>query len=83
VIKTGRITCVGNCQTAGVDRVIDAQGKTIIPGWVDMHAHHHRESGGITPTHNFESAVYLGYGVTTTLDPSTWEEEVFSARGND
>jgi len=77
VIKSGRITCVGNCQTAGVDRVIDAKGKTIIPGFVDMHAHHHRESGGITPTHNFESAVYLAYGVTTTLDPSTWEEEVF------
>ncbi len=57
--------------------MIDAKGKTIIPGFVDMHAHHHRESGGITPTHNFESAVYLAYGVTTTLDPSTWEEEVF------
>ena len=52
VAKAGRITCVGECSTAGVSQVIDAQGKTIIPGWVDMHAHHHRESGGITPTHN-------------------------------
>ncbi len=77
VAKAGRITCVGNCPTAGVDRVIDAKGKTIIPGFVDMHAHHHRESGGITPTHNFESAIYLAYGVTTTLDPATWSEEVF------
>jgi len=77
VAKAGRITCVGTCPTSGVDRVIDAKGKTIIPGFVDMHAHHHRESGGITPTHNFESAVYLAYGVTTTLDPSTWSEEVF------
>lgn len=77
VAKAGRITCVGECSIAGVSQVIDAQGKTIIPGWVDMHAHHHRESGGITPTHNFESAIYLAYGVTTTLDPSTWSEEVF------
>jgi len=77
VVKAGRITCVGTCATTGVDHVVNAKGKTIIPGFVDMHAHHHRESGGITPTHNFESAVYLAYGVTTTLDPSTWSEEVF------
>jgi len=77
VVKAGRISCVGTCSTAGISRVIDAKGKTIIPGWIDMHAHHHRESAGITPTHNFESAVYMAYGVTTTLDPSTWSEEVF------
>jgi Tol biopolymer transport system component len=77
VAKAGRITCVGDCSTADVSQVIDAQGKTIIPGWIDMHAHHHRESAGITPTHNFESAIYLAYGVTTTLDPATWSEEVF------
>ncbi len=77
VIKAGRITCVGTCPTTGVDGVIDAKGKTIIPGFVDMHAHHHRESGGITPSRSFESSVYLAYGVTTTLDPATWSEEVF------
>jgi Tol biopolymer transport system component/imidazolonepropionase-like amidohydrolase len=77
VAKNGRITCVGTCSTNGVAQVIDAKGKTIIPGWIDMHAHHHREAAGITPTHNFESAVYLAYGVTTTLDPSTWSEDVF------
>lgn len=77
VAKAGRITCVGECSTAGVNQVIDAKGKTIIPGWVDMHAHHYRETAGITPTHDFESAIYLAYGVTTTLDPSTWSEEVF------
>jgi Tol biopolymer transport system component len=77
VVKNARIACVGTCSTAGVSQIVNAKGKTIIPGWIDMHAHHHRESGGITPTHNFESAVYLAYGVTTTLDPSTWSEEVF------
>jgi Tol biopolymer transport system component len=77
VVKAGRITCVGTCPTAGVSQVINAKGKTIIPGWIDMHAHHHRESAGIAPMRNFESAIYLAYGVTTTLDPSTWEEDVF------
>ena len=78
VVKAGRIVCVGACSTAGADKVVDCKGKTIIPGWVDMHAHHHREAAGITPSRNFESAVYLAYGVTTTLDPAAWTQEVFS-----
>ncbi len=71
VVKAGRITCVGSCSTTGADRVINASGKTIIPGWVDMHAHHHREHMAMMPANNFESAIYLAYGVTTTSDPST------------
>ncbi len=71
VIKAGRIICVGSCSTSGVEKVVSVSGKTIIPGWVDMHAHHHREHFGMMPKHNFESAIYLAYGVTTTSDPST------------
>jgi Tol biopolymer transport system component len=78
VVRGGRIQCVGACSTAGADRVVDCKGKTIIPGFVDMHAHHHSESAGITPSRTFESAVYLAYGVTTTLDPAAWSQEVFS-----
>jgi Tol biopolymer transport system component len=76
VVKDGRIVCVGECNTAGAT-VIDARGKTIIPGWVDMHAHHHRENTGMVPPHNWESAIYLAYGVTTTLDPAPWSQNVF------
>jgi Tol biopolymer transport system component len=79
VVRAGRIACVGDCATAGVDRVLDVKGKTIIPGWIDMHAHHHREYSGILPEHSFESASYLAYGVTTTLDNSMWSQIVFPA----
>ena len=77
VVKGSRITCVGKCSTAGADRVINASGKTIIPGFVDMHSHHYREWRGMRPPHDFEQAIYLAYGVTTTMDVSTWSQNVF------
>jgi Tol biopolymer transport system component/imidazolonepropionase-like amidohydrolase len=77
IVKDDRIVCVGSCDASRADRTIDAQGKTIIPGFIDMHAHHYREYNGITPPHDFEHAAYLAYGVTTTLDPSAWSQNVF------
>ena len=58
-------------------RSINASGKTIIPGFVDMHAHHYREWRGMRPKHDFEQAIYLAYGVTTTLDPSMYSQNMF------
>ena len=77
VVKGSRIACVGACSTSGVDKVINAAGKTIIPGFVDMHAHHYREWRGMRPKHDFEQAIYLAYGVTTTLDPSMYSQNMF------
>ncbi|MBY0491120.1 MAG: amidohydrolase family protein [Gemmatimonadaceae bacterium] len=77
VSKAGRITCVGSCSTAGADRVVNASGKTIIPGLVDMHSHHYREWRGMRPRHDFEQAIYLAYGVTTTMDVSMWSQNMF------
>jgi Tol biopolymer transport system component len=77
VAKAGRITCVGSCSTAGVDRVVNANGKTIMPGLVDMHSHHYREWRGMRPRHDFEQAIYLAYGVTTTMDVSMWSQNMF------
>jgi Tol biopolymer transport system component len=77
VIKAGRITCVGRCSTAGVDRVVDVGGKTVMPGWVDMHAHHHVEMAGVEAVHDFQNAIYLAYGVTTTHDPASISMNAF------
>jgi len=79
VVEDGWIRCAGaDCSTANVDRVVEVDGRTIIPGFVDMHAHHHRDHTGVIPRHNWESAVYLAYGVTTTLDNSMWSQNVFT-----
>jgi hypothetical protein len=77
VVDGSRIACVGSCSLQGVTRTIDVRGKTIIPGFVDMHAHHYREWRGIRPRHDYEQAIYLAYGVTTTLDVSMWSQNMF------
>ncbi len=79
VIEGSRIACVGECDTVGADRTMDMTGKTIIPGFVDMHAHHYREHKGLIPKRDFESAVYLAYGVTANLDNSMWSQNVFAS----
>jgi len=73
VVVTGtRLRCVGDCDAAGADRVIDVTGKTIIPGLIDHHAHHlDREPDGVIDRQRASSGAYLAHGVTTILDPAT------------
>ncbi len=76
VVTGNRIECVGECDIRGVDRVIDARGKTIIPGLIDAHSHPQWDSG-LLRTHHPGLAAYLAYGITTVFDPSASEESVF------
>ncbi len=77
VVEGARIACAGTCDTSGAERVIDATGKTIIPGFIDMHSHHYREHRGFRPLRDYEVAIYLAYGVTTSLDNSMWSQNIF------
>jgi len=77
IVRGNRIACAGECPTTGVDRTIDVCGSTIIPGLIDMHAHHHREHRGFRPRHDFEVGVYLAFGITTNLDNSMWSQNIF------
>lgn len=80
VVRNNRIEAVGARGSVAVPegaRIIDAGGKTIIPGFVDVHAHIW-PSWGIHKTQVWEYLANLAYGVTTTRDPQTATTDVLS-----
>jgi imidazolonepropionase-like amidohydrolase len=72
VVSGGRIIAVGPASTtipAGAQR-IDASGKTIVPGFINDHAHLNVERGATLPVRDDlirRLKVYAAYGVTSTV----------------
>ncbi|HSR42080.1 MAG TPA: amidohydrolase family protein, partial [Longimicrobiales bacterium] len=77
LVTDGRIACVGACDTAAADTVVDVTGRTLVPGWIDTHSHNFREARGLVPRPNYEVGIFLAYGVTTVMDPSLWSQNIF------
>lgn len=57
---------------------IDCNGKTIMPGFIDAHAHGAHFRSGLTPQKHWPYYTNLAYGVTTMHDPSANSEMVFT-----
>jgi len=77
LINGQTITCVGKCAAPKDATVIEATGKFVVPGFVDMHAHL-TEHGG-EPRWNRETTLrylrlLLAHGVTTIRDPGSETE---------
>jgi imidazolonepropionase-like amidohydrolase/Tol biopolymer transport system component len=79
VVEGNRISGVGRgvAVPAGAKQ-IDARGKTIMPGIVDVHGHVGGEGDGILAQASWPLEANLAFGVTTTHDPSNDTETVFS-----
>lgn len=58
--------------------VMNCNGKTIMPGIVDVHAHMGQSWNGVGPQQQWSYVANLAYGVTTTHDPSANTEMIFS-----
>lgn len=86
VIEDGTVLVAGDTiKAVGKDiaipdgaRVIDATGKTMVPGYVDAHAHANHFNGGVIAQQNWAYYANLAFGVTTMHDPSATTETVFS-----
>lgn len=80
VVTDNRIVAVGAAGSVAIPagaRDIDMTGKTIMPGFVDTHAHMWPDWG----IHRAQPWIYLAnlaYGVTTTRDPQTATTDVLS-----
>ncbi len=74
LISDGKISAVGPKEMvrypAGTP-TIDATGKTIVPGFVDAHAHGAVSAGGLVPQQNWSLLQNLALGTTTIHDPSS------------
>ena len=80
LVRNNRIAAVGSAGSLkGVPsdaRVFDLSGKTVVPGFVDTHAH----LGLLRGEHQQPSSylLNLAFGVTTTRDPQTGTTDVLS-----
>ena len=80
VIRDNRIEAIGLRGSVTVPEgatVIDIGGRTVVPGYVDTHAHL-RARDGLHRTDVWPYLANLAYGVTTTRDPQTGNTEVLS-----
>ena len=79
-IENNRIVKVGKAGSLSVDggvTTMDMSGKTIMPGFVDTHAHL-RPAWGLEKSEAWPYAANLAYGVTTTRDPQTGTTDVLT-----
>jgi imidazolonepropionase-like amidohydrolase len=82
VVRGDRIVAVGprSAVTIPADaKRVDATGKTIIPGFVDAHAHGAQGDDDVVPQQNWSAMANLALGTTTVHDPSARAAEIFVA----
>ncbi len=80
VVRNNRIVGVGargSVEVPAGARIIDIAGRTVLPGFVDTHAHF-RHSPAVHTTQPWAPLANLAYGVTTTRDPQTGSTDVLS-----
>ncbi len=67
-VEGEKITTIGAELTMPADRVIDATGKYVLPGGIDVHTHLDMPFGGTTSADDFESGtIAAAHGGTTTV----------------
>lgn len=82
LVKNNRIEAVGDRASVTIPDgavVVDVSGKTVVPGFVDVHWHGSQGSEEIQPQQNWSNLAGLAFGVTTVHDPSNDTSTFFAA----
>ena len=68
LVEGERISTIGSALTMAADRVIDAAGKYVLPGGIDVHTHLDMPFGGSTSADDFETGtIAAAFGGTTSI----------------
>lgn len=81
IIEDNKIKSIGKTSDIQIPesaKTVSLTGKTIMPGMVDVHAHLHPSPDGVSPQQDWHYLANLAFGVTTSHDPSSNTEMVFS-----
>jgi imidazolonepropionase-like amidohydrolase len=82
LIENNRVKAVGRRGELAIPagaRTVDVTGKTIVPGFIDAHAHGPQGEDDLIPQQNWSEMAHLAFGVTTIHDPSSTSSEIFPA----
>lgn len=80
LIENNRIKAIGKTGTLNAPsnaKTVDGKGKTVVPGFVDTHAHMWPQFN-VHKTQVWKYAINLAYGVTTTRDPQTATTDILT-----
>lgn len=81
IVDGNKITHVGKNEDVPLPKnahIINCEGKTVMPGFIDAHAHAGHFYSGIVPEKHWPYYANMAYGVTTMHDPSANSEFVFA-----
>ncbi len=82
IVEGNRIKAVGPQSDVEIPKgatVVQIEGQTVLPGFVDTHAHGAQATSGMTPQQNWVDFARLSFGVTTVHDPSNDTQAIFAA----
>lgn len=84
VVVQNRISMIGRTGTLPVPKdakIIDVKGKTIAPGWVDVHSHWFAFPQDLHLPQSWAYMANLAYGVTTNRDPQSAVTDIYDYAG--
>jgi imidazolonepropionase-like amidohydrolase/Tol biopolymer transport system component len=81
VIRNERIVAVGESGSVALPpeaKRINLRGSTIVPGFIDTHAHWFNIRRGVLDLENWDFLATLAYGITAGRDPQTYTSDLFA-----